>query len=94
MDGDGLTFTGIVVNGDCCYVSLCTELDVASQGKTVQEAKEALIEAVALYLETALESNLPYLRPIPQEENPLLTDPGKVVESFPVSVRLTVTACA
>ena len=33
------------------YVSLCPELDVASQGKTVEEAVTNLQEAVELYLE-------------------------------------------
>jgi predicted RNase H-like HicB family nuclease len=35
------------------YVSLCPELDVASQGRTVEEARENLKEAVGLFLETA-----------------------------------------
>lgn len=33
------------------YVSWCPELDVASQGKTVEEALKNLKEAVELYLE-------------------------------------------
>lgn len=33
------------------YVSLCPELDIASQGKTVEEAVSNLREAVELYLE-------------------------------------------
>lgn len=33
------------------YVSLCPELDIASQGKTVEEAINNLQEAVELYLE-------------------------------------------
>ena len=33
------------------YVSLCPELDIASQGKTVEEAVNNLQEAVELYLE-------------------------------------------
>jgi predicted RNase H-like HicB family nuclease len=35
------------------YVSLCPELDIASQGRTVEEARENLKEAVGLFLETA-----------------------------------------
>jgi predicted RNase H-like HicB family nuclease len=35
------------------YVSLCPELDVASQGQTVEEARSNLQEAVELFLETA-----------------------------------------
>jgi len=33
------------------YVSWCPELDIASQGKTVEEAVPNLKEAVELYLE-------------------------------------------
>ena len=33
------------------YVSLCPELDIASQGRTVEEAVDNLQEAVELYLE-------------------------------------------
>lgn len=35
------------------YVSLCPELDIASQGDSVEEAKANLIEALALFFETA-----------------------------------------
>ena len=35
------------------FVSLCPELDIASQGDTVDEAHSNLIEAVELFLETA-----------------------------------------
>jgi predicted RNase H-like HicB family nuclease len=35
------------------YVSFCPEVDVASQGDTVQEASENLKEAVELFFETA-----------------------------------------
>ncbi|MDX8401263.1 MAG: type II toxin-antitoxin system HicB family antitoxin [Mariprofundaceae bacterium] len=35
------------------YVSLCPELDIASQGKTVAEARENLREALELFLECA-----------------------------------------
>jgi predicted RNase H-like HicB family nuclease len=35
------------------YVALCPELDVASQGETVNEARENLREALDLFVETA-----------------------------------------
>ncbi len=35
------------------YVSLCPELDVASQGDTVEEAKSNLKEALDLFFESA-----------------------------------------
>lgn len=37
------------------YSALCVEIGVASQGETVEEARENLKEAVELYLETAEE---------------------------------------
>jgi len=35
------------------YVSLCPELDIASQGDTIGEARENLREALELFFETA-----------------------------------------
>jgi predicted RNase H-like HicB family nuclease len=35
------------------YVALCPELDVASQGGTIEEARENLREALELFFETA-----------------------------------------
>jgi predicted RNase H-like HicB family nuclease len=35
------------------YVSLCPELDIASQGNTIEEARENLREAVELFFEAA-----------------------------------------
>ena len=34
------------------YVSLCPELDVASQGKTIEEARDNLREALELFFES------------------------------------------
>ncbi len=45
--------TGIIEREGDGYVSLCPELDIASQGDTVEEAKKNLIEAVELFFETA-----------------------------------------
>jgi predicted RNase H-like HicB family nuclease len=43
-----------VIECDCDgYVSLCPELDVASQGTTIEEARHNLQEAVELFFETA-----------------------------------------
>jgi predicted RNase H-like HicB family nuclease len=40
------------------YVSLCPELDIASQGNSIEEARNNLIEAVELFLETAAPSEI------------------------------------
>ena len=37
------------------FVSLCPELDIASQGETVSEARANLLEAIELFLEAASE---------------------------------------
>ena len=46
-------FTALVEREGDGYVALCPEFDVASQGDTVEEARSNLVEAVALFLETA-----------------------------------------
>ena len=46
-------FTAIVEKDGDMYVALCPELDVASQGKSIDEAKDNLKEAVELFLECA-----------------------------------------
>jgi len=46
-------FTAIIEREDDGYVSLCPELDVASQGDTVEEAKANLQEAIELFFEHA-----------------------------------------
>ena len=46
-------FTAIIEREDDGYVALCPELDVASQGRTVAEAKANLQEAIELFVETA-----------------------------------------
>ena len=46
-------YTGIIEREGHLYVALCPELDVASQGATVEEATSNLREAVELFLECA-----------------------------------------
>jgi predicted RNase H-like HicB family nuclease len=46
-------FTAIIEREDDAYVALCPELDIASQGDTVSEARANLQEAIELFLETA-----------------------------------------
>ncbi|MDP9268324.1 MAG: type II toxin-antitoxin system HicB family antitoxin [Acidobacteriota bacterium] len=45
--------TAIIEREGNSYVALCPELDVASQGDTVEQARTNLKEAVELFLETA-----------------------------------------
>ncbi|MEP0798005.1 type II toxin-antitoxin system HicB family antitoxin [Trichocoleus sp. DQ-A3] len=46
-------FTAIIEREGDGYVSLCPELDIASQGDTVEQAKNNLIEALELFFEVA-----------------------------------------
>lgn len=45
--------TAIVERDGDGYVALCPEVDVASQAETVAGARENLVEALALFFETA-----------------------------------------
>jgi predicted RNase H-like HicB family nuclease len=46
-----LELSAVVWREDGLYVALCPEFDVASQGKSVEEALRNLKEALELYLE-------------------------------------------
>jgi predicted RNase H-like HicB family nuclease len=51
-------FTAIIQRSEKWFVALCPELDVVSQGKTVEEARRNVTEAVELFLETASPSEI------------------------------------
>jgi predicted RNase H-like HicB family nuclease len=51
-------FAAIIEREDNGYVALCPELDVASQGDTIEEARANLQEALELFLETASPSEV------------------------------------
>lgn len=46
-------FTAIIERDGDGFTSLCPQLDIASQGSTVEEARTNLIEAVELFFEVA-----------------------------------------
>ena len=46
-------FMAIIEREGQGYVALCPELDIASQGGTVEEARSNLLEALQLFFETA-----------------------------------------
>ncbi|MCC7291351.1 MAG: type II toxin-antitoxin system HicB family antitoxin [Phycisphaerales bacterium] len=50
--------TCLIEREDDAYVALCPEIDVASQGDSIEEAKANLIEAVELFFETASASEI------------------------------------
>ncbi|MGA2327984.1 MAG: type II toxin-antitoxin system HicB family antitoxin [Bryobacteraceae bacterium] len=45
--------TAIIEREGDGFVSLCPELDIASQGASIEEARANLIEALTLFFETA-----------------------------------------
>ena len=47
------TFTAILEKEEAGYSALCPELDIASQGETIEEARKNLEEALILFMETA-----------------------------------------
>ncbi len=46
-----MDLTAVIKRGEKQFVALCPEIDVVSQGHTVDEALENLKEAVDLYIE-------------------------------------------
>lgn len=48
-----MKLTAIIEREGTGYVSLCPQLDVASQGDTVESARDNLQEALELFFETA-----------------------------------------
>ena len=50
--------TAIIEREGDGYVSLCPELDVASQGDSIEEARANLIEALTLFFESADSSEI------------------------------------
>jgi len=91
---DMFTFTGIIVKESKGYSSLCPELDVASVGATLKEAKQMLLEAATVHIEGAIEDGLPYLRPVPAADDPRRAMPDKVKSVFRFKVNVAVHAYA
>ena len=48
-----MKLTAIIEREGDQYVALCPELDIASQGKSIEEARDNLKEALDLFFETA-----------------------------------------
>jgi predicted RNase H-like HicB family nuclease len=51
-------FTALIEREGDGYVALCPELDIASEGDTVEEARGNLEEALQLFFETASASEI------------------------------------
>jgi predicted RNase H-like HicB family nuclease len=51
-------FTAFIEREDIGYVALCPELDIASQGESIEESRANLFEALTLFFETASPSEI------------------------------------
>ncbi|MBZ0203607.1 MAG: type II toxin-antitoxin system HicB family antitoxin [Ignavibacteria bacterium] len=91
MENHNFVLESVIVKENDGFYSLCLDVDVASQGDTIEEARSMLIEAVELYLESSIEHGLPALRRTPDEANPLLMDIDNVVEHFSLKLKLELT---
>ena len=87
-------FTGIIWKEEKEFSALCPELDAASQGKTSAEARKNLLEAATFHLEGCFEDGLPYMRPVPSEEDPRNSLPANILEIFKFKVKVAIKAYA
>ncbi|HET6763108.1 MAG TPA: hypothetical protein VFH27_05530, partial [Longimicrobiaceae bacterium] len=53
-----IQLTALIEREESGYVSLCPEMDIASQGDTIEEARTNLVEALELFFETADDSEV------------------------------------
>lgn len=91
MENVNLKFEAVITKEDDIYCSLCIDLNVASEGTSIEESKKNLIEAVGEYIEIAIENNLPIIRKIPEEDNPLISGtPDEIIEKFSIKSDLKI----
>jgi predicted RNase H-like HicB family nuclease len=50
--------TAIIEREDDGFVALCPELDIASEGASIEDARANLVEALSLFFETASPSEI------------------------------------
>ncbi len=94
MDRSNFVFTCLLLKEDSGFTALCLDTDVASEGDTVEQAKQRLREAVNLNVESAIENNLPVIRPVSQTENPQHTRMQDAVEVFAKGQRGSCGSCS
>lgn len=56
-------YSAIINKEDSLYVAHCPEVDVTSQGATIEEAKKNLQEAIELYIESFGTKEIQYRQP-------------------------------
>jgi len=75
-------FTALIEKEDNMYVALCPEIDIASQGHTIEEAKDKLREAVELFFEFASESEIQSRLHYDIYISPLEVNLGKITQAI------------
>lgn len=58
MNTKPFQFTAVIEREDDWFVATCPEVDVVSQGKTIEDARANLLEAVELFFEVASPSEI------------------------------------
>jgi predicted RNase H-like HicB family nuclease len=58
MSTKSFQFTAVIEREDDWFVATCPEVDVVSQGKTIEDARSNLLEAVELFFEAASPSEI------------------------------------
>jgi len=68
-----MQLTAEIKKGEKYFVARCPELGVTTQGKTIEEAKENLKEAVELHLESMVEYMI--------EHGKVRIEKGRIIEA-------------
>lgn len=58
MNAKPFQLTAVIERDNAWFVATCPEVDVVSQGKTIEEARANLLEAVELFFESASPSEI------------------------------------
>ena len=58
MNGKSIQLTAVIEREDDWYVATCPELDIVSQGETIEAARSNLLEAVEGFFEDASPSEI------------------------------------
>jgi predicted RNase H-like HicB family nuclease len=78
----------IIYKDEDRYCGLCLDLDVPSEGETIEDAKNNLIETIKDYIEVALENKSRIINPVPDNDNPLIQNEKSVVEKFKTKINI------
>ena len=79
-------FTGIILKKYSGYSGLCADINISSEGNTIEETKKNLEEAASLYIKSAIKNDLPIARPVMQNENPQFTSPDIIQEVYDMKI--------